>query len=379
MIRLAFLGVFLIGGLIAFGAFYLVRGSESDIPEAPVEQVDAQTETPTTPVPEATPDVEEPPKVEAYYFLRELDLGDGEISLTFFSAAGETLLVRDADAIYAARDTAFSDAAAIELVPAGTLPEITFGISPRAVVGMIFSDGALLYLLKCIERFCSVPEKGPVVEYAGLLDGAVPIQRVEDNFDSYDDYLATIEAINTDPNYMLLNMRPYFEFPQPKGTSTMEIALPTVIVSNTGGFDSTAHEILVATALSSVLPEGATTRNVTITNLGAGLVGDRDNNAPVLAGGAPMRYPDVSYFSVSALIDGAAALDQSALDTLAQQTTDQYNFETEFGNFVRDRMQSNCVDCFLILVEGGVHDDARIPQTAPETYELVYYDLRDTP
>jgi hypothetical protein len=375
MIRLAFLGVILLGGLIAFAGFYLVRGSETTLLDVP--QLAQPDPTPTPPV---VPIVAE---AERLYFLQGVDLDQGSIALVLFNLGSDPLIVRDIDVIKAAQDGAFVNMMGPDGQPTGQFIPATIAAppegAPQVLIAQIYRDDGLIGTVSCVISACGSFADTPDINYAGLRATAAPIQRIADRFDSHADYLSTIDAIAADPFFMLLHARPQTDFPQPRNAASMQIQLPTVIAPTSAPLDAIAHEILVSSALRSVLPDGASLRDVTITDLGHGVVGDGDSRTPVLAGGAPIPYPDVRYYSATAWVDGAADLDQGALDTLTNQTLDQYDFETDFAIFARERLQSDCADCFWILVDGGSDDDARVIQSQPETYDLEYFDLRDTP
>lgn len=373
MIRLAFFGVILLGGLIAFAGFYLVRGAEP---------------TPTGTQQLAQPDPTPPPpavaQAEKLYFLKGIDLDQGDIALVLFNLGPDPLIVRDIDVIRAAQGSVYvnmTDAAgqiAGQFTPAtDATPTIT--APPEDIIAQIYRDDTLVGTISCAISACGSFVDTPDINYAGLRTAAAPIQRIEDRFDTYADYLSTIGAIAADPDFMLLHARPQSGFPQSRNPATMHISFPTVIAPTSAPLDAVAHELLVSLALTAFLPDDASLRDVTITDLGNGVVGDGDSRTPVLAGGAPIPFPDVRYYSVTAWVDGAADLDQGALDTLANKTLDQYDYATDFAIFTQERLQSDCADCFWILVDGGSRDDVRVIQSQPESYDLDYFDLRDTP
>jgi hypothetical protein len=96
MIRLAFLGVLLLGGLIALGGFFLVRGSETMLTDAPQQEQTA----PIQPDPVVA-------EAEKLYFLQGIDLDQGTIALVLFNLGPDPLFVRDIDVIKAAQDSAY--------------------------------------------------------------------------------------------------------------------------------------------------------------------------------------------------------------------------------------------------------------------------------
>lgn len=368
MIRLACLLVGLLGGLIAFGAFFLVRGSEADL----VEIAEPTVENPT-------PELSPTPIVEKLYFLRGIDLEQGEIALVLFNVGQETLIVRDSAALKAAHDTAYVNTTTTDGAEAGSLFLSIMGVPPEETVAQVYRDDKVIATVSCPTTACGSFADSTDIDYAGLLDAAQPIQRVSDQFESYATYTSTIAAIESDPNFMLLHARPSGRFPIPPLTPTMDIDFPTVITSASSPLDQTAQQIVVSTALSSVLPEGATVTEIDITDLGSGVVADSDSRTPILAGGVPIPYPNTRYFAVSARITGASMLDSDALDELSSQTLSRYDYAADFAQFTRERLQNDCGDCFSVIIDGDFRDTARVVSSSPEAYYLDYFDLRDTP
>ncbi|MGJ8610192.1 MAG: hypothetical protein ACSHWY_03800 [Octadecabacter sp.] len=368
MIKISFLLVAMLGGLIAFGAFHLVRGSEADL----VEIAEPTVENPT-------PELSPTPIVEKLFFLRGIDLEQGEIALVLFNVGDDTLIVRDQAALKAAQNTAYVNTTTTNGAAAGSLLLAIMGVPPEETVAQVYRDDKVIATVSCPTTACGSFADSPDIDYAGLLDAAQPIIRVSDHFDSYATYTSTIAAIETDPNFMLLHARPSERFPTPRAIASMEINFPTVIAPASSVFDKTAHEILISTALSSALPTGASITSINITDLGTGVVADNDSMTPILAGGAPIPYPDMRYFAVSAKVTGASILSSDALDSLSNQTRSQYDDTADFAQFIRDRLQNDCDDCFSVSVDGGLRDMARMASSNPESYYLDYFDLRDTP
>ena len=368
MIRLAFIGVIFFGGLIAFGGFHLVRGFEKSSSD---------------PLKPATPSTPHPPSIVAevknLYFLQDIDLDQGNIALVLFNLGPDPLFVRDINIIKAAQNKAYVSINAPNGQILGSFTPTTKAARTEDIFAQVYRNDALVGTFSCVFLECSEFSNTPYINYGGLRTGATPIQIIEDHFDTYTDYLSTIYAITADPEFMLLHARPMTDFPELRTPASMQISFPTVIVPTSDPLDEVAHELLVSISLSAVLPDGASLRNITISQLGNGIVVDGDNHTPVLAGGAPISYPNALYYSVTAWIDGTASIDQKILDSLTNQTTDQYDFKTDFALFARDRLQSTCVDCFLILMNGGSRDDTYVIQSQAELYNLNYFDLRDTP
>ena len=368
MIRLAFIGVLFFGGLIAFGGFHLVRGSDEILTIAPKQEALNAPHTSSIVV-----------EVENLYFLQDIDLDQGDIALVLFNIGPDPLFVRDIDVIKAAQDNAYVSVNTPDGQILGKFTPAAIETSPKDIFAQIYRNDALLGTLSCDTSTCGDFSDTPYINYGGLRSAANPIQKIEDNFDIYANYLSTIKAVAADPEFMHLHARPLNNFPEPGTAASMQLRFPTVITPASNPLDEIAHELLVSFALSAVLPNGASLRDVTITNLGNGIVGDSDSRNPVLADGAQISYPDVLYYSVTAWIDGTASFEQKILDLLTDQTLDQYDFTTDFALFARDRLQSSCADCFWILIDGGSRDDTHVIQSRAELYNLEYFDLRDTP
>jgi len=368
MIRLAFIGVLFFGGLIAFGGFHLVRGSDETLIVVP------QQEPHSTPHPSSAA-----AEVKNLYFLQNIDLNQSDIALVLFNLGPDPLFVRDIDVIKAAQNSAYVSINAPDGQLLGKFSSPAVTTSTEDIVAQIYRNDELLGTISCDSSACGDYSDSIYVQYGGLLTAATPIQRIEDHFDIYSNYLSTIYAVAADPEFMLLHARPPTDFPELRTAASMQVGFPRVIAPTSDPLDEIAHELLVSFALSAVLPDGASLRDVTITNLGNGIVGDSDSRTPVLARGSQISYPDVLYYSVTAWIDGAASFDQSILDLLTNQTLDQYDFTTDFAVFARDQLQSSCVDCFWILMEGGSRNNTHMIQSQAELYNLEYFDLRDTP
>ncbi len=101
MIRLAFLGVILLAGLLAFGAFFLARGDGGGPPQATASE-------PTSAVPVEDP-VEPAADATLLYFLKDIDLTQGPVTVVLHDAlTGQgDMFVRDPDVITAAQDVAY--------------------------------------------------------------------------------------------------------------------------------------------------------------------------------------------------------------------------------------------------------------------------------
>lgn len=367
MIRTAFVTLLALAGLLAFAAFYLVRETGDA----------AATNTPAA----QTPPPETPPS-DPLYYLSDIDLSSGEIALVFFdeSTAEAIGILRDAEILAAAKFEA-------------SLPQVStddfrgsgFRLLPTAAAlvdtyAQIYRDDLLIASIECQGDACYWFDGGPDVNDQNLRAAAQPLSRVDDSFYAHDDYLATIDAITRDPDYMFLHGRRRSEaFPVDRIVATLRLGLPTVITPASAPLDTAAHDALVRAALAEVLPDDATVTAVTITNLGTGVVRDTDSGSPVLAGGAPIPYPDAHFYSVIADIEGFSYLDPTASDQLINQTLRQFDYSADLAAFTRDTLQSTCTDCFDILVEGATGNWVRMIDITPEVYGLTYFDLRDTP
>lgn len=371
MIRLAFLLVTLLGGLIAFGAFYLVRGDGSaPAPTETVQPEAVQPETPPAPVV-----VEEAP--DPLYFLQGIDLSSGVITLVLnpeLTGDGAQVVV-DQTALVASQDVVFVN----ETTANGGMVAMTASNTPpQSAFALIYRDDALISALTCTTAPCG-EYAAQDIDLTPLIAAAQPLVAIEDSFDHHDDYLATIDAIAYDPNYMLLDGRPDGVFPSPKQTPQMQLALPTLVFPADTSLDPNVTSALARSIVEPLLPEGATISDVVFTPADYGIAVDGDRGTPVLAGGAPIAFPAVKFMGATVHINGIATLDDSALASLSDQALQRTNYQDAFETFVRDRLQSDCVDCFSIKMNGDFYDDATVIQSTPENYRLDYYDLREAP
>lgn len=371
MIRLAFLGVLAVAGFLAFGAFYVAKGSEG-------QPTEITTGTQDGPSPAAqAPDT---PEVEKLFFLRGIDFDAGEITLVLFQAASDQdrLIIRDQAALRSAQGSAYINTTTTTGEEAGALLLAMMGAAAEETVAQIFRDDVLIASVTCAISSCGRFASSPDIDYAGLLDFGVPYQTLNDDFDSYDAYLATIEAITTDPNYMLLDQRPQVDFPLPRRLGHLIVELPNVVTDDLS-FDPALHEALVQAAITPLLPDEATLDWVQITNQGPAILADKDNNQPVLAGGVPIAFPNVRFFTVQARIDGVTTLPTDVYGALTQATLRQIDIDARFPDFVTSTLQTDCIDCYFLSVEGSLSDETRAFDWRNEAYYLNYYDLREAP
>ena len=372
MIRFAFLGVILLAGLLAFGAFYLAKGSEG-------QPVEITSGTPDGPSPAA--EAPATPEVEKLYFLRGIDFDLGDITLVLFQADTDDdskVIIRDQAALLAAQDSAYVNTTSQTGEAAGSLLLDMIAEPTAETIAQIYRDDVLIASVTCPNATCGHFADSPDIDYAGLRDFAVPHVKVNDEFDSYEDYLATIEGVATDPNYMLLDQRPVVDFPLPRRDAHLIIELPTVSTDDPS-FNAALHEALVQTAITPLLPDGASLDWVQITDLGPAVLADQDNNQPVLAGGEPIEFPGANFFTVRARINGVTTLPTDVYDALTSATLRQIDLEAALPAYVESALQTECLDCFVLKVEGTITTDARAFDWRNEAYYLNYYDLREAP
>ncbi|SMX37666.1 hypothetical protein [Octadecabacter ascidiaceicola] len=376
MIRLAFILVTLLGGLIAFGAFHLVRGNQADVPQI--------TTFPASPAEEATqtaPTPPAPPVVERLYYLREIDFDQGEITVLYFGAGpeGSTLVIRDQDPLKAARTEAYVNTSATGGEAVDSFVMDMMGAPPDETIVQIYRRDSLIAAVTCVNTACGRRAQNPDINHAGLTDHATPYQVINDQFDDHATYLETIHAVSESPDFMLLDQRPQSDFPAERRVPNLKLALPTVVHPTVTAFDAATHEALLRAAIDPLLPDGAEVENITITDLGHAVLADKDNNQPVTAGGAPIPFPDAQYFGVQAQINGTAALTEATLDQITAATTRSFDLDAPFAEFVTARLQTTCVDCYFLKVDGTFVTQARAITWRNEVYDLSYYDLREAP
>ena len=369
MIKTAYLAVLLMAGLLAFGLFALVRGTGGGT-------VTVAGET-GTPIPEAAAPVAEP---QAFYFLAELAqsgivLDDGALALVLLgaSADGAPLVVRDAAALAAAQPDA------VVTYTSGSLTLSQQPAPAASTFAQVYRDDRLVATVTCPDTLCADLVGSGAVDYAGLLQTAIPAQPVQDSFDSYDAYLSTIDAIATDPDFMLLDARPASGFPAPQMVPTLHLALPTVVTSAQAPLDVALHGTLVAEAARGALPDGVTITNVAVTPLPPALLGDRDNSQPLLANGVPVAFDGAGFYAVDLVVEGTAALEDATLNAISAATTLRYDFTADFDAFVAARVQTDCDDCVVAVLPDRYFAQTEITQNNPALYTLNYYDLREAP
>jgi len=371
MIRFAFIGVILIGALIAFGVFSLVRNIGTGDPQHPV--VAPLVEVEDTPTPDATSET-------LLYFLQDIDLTDGQITLVLRDAlTGQgDMFVRDQAAINAAQDVAYVNTATSAGDVLGMVTMAMMGVSPQDTVAQIYRGDTLVSAVVCTSTTCGSLAADRDVNLGPLMDAAHPLISEQAYLDNYEDYLSNLEAVNREGDYMFLDLRPT-QSPVERQTARMELYLPTLVHPAGAIVDPNVTSALVRSILNPLLPEGASINGVTFQGTGRGLVADMDSGTPTLAGGAPIPFPDVEFTNVKISIEGASTLSEGDLRKLTEQPLQRTDYTDAFTAFVRDRLQSTCADCFMVKMNGDLYDEATITTSEPEGYRFDYYDLRDTP
>lgn len=371
MIRIAFLAVLAFAGLLAFGAFYLAKGSEG-------QPTEITTGTPDGPSPAAQAPAT--PEVEKLYFLRGIDFDLGDITLVLFqpNAEQDRLIIRDQTALRGAQNTAYVNTTTPTGEEAASLLLSMMGAPSEETIAQIFRDDVLIATVTCANASCEHFSSSTDIDFAGLKNFGTPYQTINDEFDDYGEYLSTIEGITTDRNYMLLDQRPLVDFPLPQRPAHLIVELPTVITRD-ASFNPALHEALVQTAIVPLLPDGATLDWVQITEQGPAVLADKDNNQPVMFSGNSIVFPDIQFYSVRARINGVTTLPTDVYDALTQATSRQIDFSSEFADFVTTALSTDCVDCYFLSVEGGISATSRAFDWRSESYYLNYYDLREAP
>lgn len=370
MIRLAFVAVLALAGLLAIGAFFLVRGTEGDVPQITITAPDVPT-----------PQAPATPQMDKLYYLRDIAFDQGEVTVVLFGAGPDDgkVIVRDQAALLAAKDDVYVNAETTGGQAAGSFVLALMGASPSETLVQIYRDDALIGAVNCTNTACGSFADNPDINHGDLRDHALPYRLINDTFDDHPTYLDTITAVAEDPDFMLLDRRPREGFPAPARTPYVVVELPTVIEPADIVFNTTAHETRVRDAITAMLPDGATLVSINITDMGRAVLADKDNNQPVTAGGQPIPFTGAQFFTVRARIDGVIGLSTENYDTLTQATMRDFDMDDLFAAFVTERLQTSCVDCYFLKVDGDFTGTARTYDWRGETYSLDYYDLREAP
>lgn len=374
MIRLASLAVILIAGAIAFAGFSVVKSSgtggvtNQDTPTAPAQ---------TGQEPDAVPDQD-----TRLYFLADTDLATGNIALVLYDAGpnGTDLVVTDADAIRAAQNDAWVNTETTGGEAIGKIVLAMMGVPPEQRIASLYRDDALVFHVTCGSTTCGGFASSENIEYAGLLDAAMPLIRVEEQFDDYTAYLDALAFIAAEPDFALFGLGPNRDetHPVPQMTPRVTVSLPTISQPADRPLNPDTHAALLSAIVTDALPAGAALENVTITPRGNAILVDADNGRAATRGGAEIPFPDVLFYRVSATISGVDDLTTGTLDTLTETTLQRVDFEDAASAFIAG-LGLACADCFDVQIKGTAYDRATVTLREPERYYLDYYDLRDPP
>ncbi|SLN21323.1 hypothetical protein [Pseudooctadecabacter jejudonensis] len=340
MIRLAFLGVVLGAGLLAYLGFAVMRSS-GDAPAPTAE---------SAPTPEITEAADQPSAAPRRVFLQGEDLSNGMLVLVLHGAGtgGADLVVTDRDALMAAQDSAW----------------VTEGDTPIAT---LYRDDATAL---------TVTGDAENADLSTLTAAADPLIQIDDVYDDYTAYLDALTAIAADPDFALLGHADVH--PAPQQTPSATLVLPTITRPATQSLNVETHTALVSALVSDALPAGTTLKALTITPLGAPIVIDADNGRAATAGGAEIPFPEVQVYSVTATLSGTSDLSDETLQSLTDQTTLTIDYTDEARAFIA-RLGLPCADCFAIAPKGDTYTEATITTRQAEAYPLSYYDLREAP
>ena len=377
MIKLASFLVISIGAMFALGAFYLARGSGDDTPRVVI------TEVAPAPEPIPTPVVPEPdlPEYEELYYLNEIDFEQGDITVVYLGLgpAANSLIVRDQAALRAVKETAYLNSEITDETETGSLALLASASASVAPVLQIFRDDTLIASVDCIAASCDVAAIVPEESQTQLFSQASPHQIVDDVFHDHETYLNTISAIAENPNFMFLNKRPHENFPAAAIEPTLKISLPTAAIQSFNAFDSSIFEALIRDAINQQLPEGAQIINVTTDGPQPAYIADKDSQQFVTAAGQPIAFPNARFLPLSVEITGADHLSDAAYDAITEATLLEFDLGSEFAEFVTTRLQTSCVDCYFLKMNGSFFQSARPTTSTIERYDLSYYDLREGP
>ena len=174
MIRLAFLGVFLLAGALAFGAFSLMRNSGGPAPIAVAVEA-------AEPVPEVIP-VEKPPEDERFYFLADQDLDVGQLALVLYraDASGNSVVVTDVDALKAAQETAYVNVKATGVELAGSTLLTVMGVPPEQRIAALFRGDEMVLELRCGSTTCDDFTASEDSDFADLVGASQPLTRIHE-------------------------------------------------------------------------------------------------------------------------------------------------------------------------------------------------------
>lgn len=370
MIRTAFVLVLALGALLSLGLFWVVRGTEPD-----VTQITATTGAQTQPTPPVTP------QVDQLHYLRDVDFDQGDITVMFHRAgpARGDLIVRDQEALRTSAQDVYINTNATTGQTAGSVFLTLMGAPPSETVIEVYRRDSLIAAVRCTNTACGSFANNIDVHNAGLLELAVPHTRVDDSFDDYETYLETILAISEDPNFMMLDRRPTSDFPAERIRPFVTLGLPTVVVPDGTAFDRAAHEDRIRTALAPVLDPQIEVRSIRVEPLPPAVIADKDNNQPVTAGGVPIQFPHAQFYDVRVGLSGTHSFAPTLMDHLKDATLLDFDVDSLFAEFVTARLQTTCVDCYFLKIDGPFRRSVTELSSRRERYYLSYYDLREAP
>jgi len=288
--------------------------------------------------------------------------------------------VTDRAALKAAQNSAFINTSSSD----GDLTRaFELGISgapSQQRIAALYRDDELIMDLRCLSDTCAADLTDEDVDYAGLLDVSRPLERVEEHYDNYEDYLSALSFIASDSNFALLGLTPSSDtaHPVPQDTPTATIALPTIYSNAAQPLDAGTHSALLTALITEALPSGVTLTNLTITDHGPSIVVDADNGLPATRGGAEIAFPDVLFYTPAFTISGASDLPDDVMQSLTRDTTQRVAWDATAEGFLRG-LGLTCSDCHLLRIKGDSFDDATVITRDPELYSIAFYDLRDTP
>ena len=368
MIRLAFFVVVLVAGILAFGAFSLVRSFGT--PQMP--QASAPVETPV-PV-ENTTQAED----ARHYFLVDQDLSDGDVALVLYRAGndGETVVVTDIDALRAAQDLAYVNTrtTGAELVLG------IMGVPPKQRIAALFRNDEMVLEVRCGSTTCGDFASPDDIEFAGLLGAALPLIPLQETHDTYDGYLDTLTFIQQNSGFALLGRAPGRDETHPVAQQIASgiVALPTIYRSADQPLDVQTHTALLRALIEDAMPDGVTLGALTIHTHDPAIVVDADNRRPATRAGAEIPFPDIAFYTPQFEINGAATLPEDLLESLTENTLLRVDWDDVADRFIQG-IGFECADCYDVQIKGDSYNRATVIHSVPERYIIDFYDLRDTP
>lgn len=353
MIRLAFLAVLFVAGLLAFGGFSLMRNTgPTPVTDAPV------------PVPAPLADDTAPVAEEArIYPLRDLDLTSGALAFVLHGVEGGSVVVTDAAALQAAApDLSFAASA--------------LGASDTHFIAELYRDDVRVGAWPCPVDGCAPLTDPDTADLADITDIAQPLALIEEVLGDYTAYLDALTFVQSDPNFALLDLAD--AHPLDQQTPTATLALPTISRAADAPLDAETHAALLTALLTDALPDGVTVQDITVTPQGNPIVVDNDNGRPATRGGAEIPFEGVQLYDVTADLSGTGFLPSETLDALTEQTRLTVDWEEGAAAFIA-ALGLACTDCYAVRSKTDTVTQVEIVDSTPETYVLRYYDLREAP